>query len=162
MENKDIEQQLIEASEKEYWTQDCNNPTALRQVDLQQKAFIKGAKSESSKIYHLLKIDVKDIKIKFEDFYTQNKLMNNLSWEKIFIFFNPYLKPTIHINYSWTSIEDRLPEDKQHVLVSGYGKRQFTAIFENGEFLCYNPFTEELEEAELVEYWMPQPPHPVK
>ena|ERR1700741_49737 len=64
---------------------------------------------------------------------------------------------------NWISVNDQLPEKGQYVLLYGKGARQFTALFDDkGRFMCYNPFNEELEEAEEITHWQPLPKKPKK
>jgi hypothetical protein len=63
---------------------------------------------------------------------------------------------------NWISVEDTLPKEKTYVLNYGQGGRQFTSFFKLGKFKCYNPFSEELETAELVTHWQPLPNPPNK
>lgn len=59
----------------------------------------------------------------------------------------------------WVSVEDK-PKEGQYVLIYGKGNRQFTALFQKGEFYAYNPFNEDLEDCEEITHWQPLPNPP--
>ena len=64
----------------------------------------------------------------------------------------------------WTSIfssnyQERTIEGENY-LCYAKGGRQFTALYQDGVFMAYNPFNESLEEAEWVLYYMPLPTPP--
>lgn len=59
----------------------------------------------------------------------------------------------------WISVEDRLPEGKQVVLLLGKGNRMFTG-YHDEIFLCADYMTDWLQEAEFVTHWRPLPAPP--
>jgi len=71
------------------------------------------------------------------------------------------LIPLLITTNLWISIKDRMPEENQRVLMYGLGDRQFTALYQRGEFWAYNPHNESLDECEEVTHWMALPEAPV-
>jgi len=67
---------------------------------------------------------------------------------------------------NWISVNDRLPEPEDKVLVFGTGGRQVTAIFHPSFgkkcFYAYDLFTEQLSRVEEPTHWMPLPSPPNK
>lgn len=70
---------------------------------------------------------------------------------------------TGEVNDGWVRVEDRLPEDDEHVLVSiENGWTTLMAVIKNGEWFCYykDSFSTNANDPNKVTHWQPLPSPP--